>query len=49
MNDQNYQQTGTDVTQKMTTPTEYREFSAALEIDFLKRRTTNFGHMKKGK
>jgi hypothetical protein len=48
-NDQNHQQTGTDVTHKMTIPTEYQEFSAALEIDFSKTRKRNFGHEKKEK
>ena len=46
MNDQNHQLTGTDVTHKMTIPTEYREFSAPLEIDFSKKRKWNFGHKK---
>jgi hypothetical protein len=38
MNDENHQQTKPDVTHKMTIPTEYQEFSAALEIDFSKKR-----------
>jgi hypothetical protein len=45
-NDQNHQQIGTDVTHKMTIPTEYQEFSAALEIDFSKKCKRNFGHKK---
>jgi hypothetical protein len=31
----------------MTIPTEYRELSAALEIEFSKKCKTNFGHEKK--
>jgi hypothetical protein len=49
MNDQNHQQTGTDVTHEMTIPTEYREFSAALEIDFSKKHKRNFGQKKETK
>ncbi len=37
INDENHQQTEPDVTHKMTIPTEYREFSAALEFDFSKK------------
>jgi hypothetical protein len=49
MNDENHQQTKPDVTHKMTIPTEYQEFSAALEIDFSKKPKRNFGHKKKAK
>jgi hypothetical protein len=48
-NDQNQQQTGTDVIHKMTIPTEYQEFSAALEIGFSKSCKRNFGHKKNTK